>query len=86
MSGILRCAAYSGASSVPLHSPHSPITPAVAAPPSKSTAIDHFHEKLLKLEGMMKTEKGRQLAKQRTEFMRGFVEQVEREQVEYEPV
>ncbi|KAI1140509.1 hypothetical protein F5Y05DRAFT_320201 [Hypoxylon sp. FL0543] len=36
-------------------------------------SIQHFHDKLLKLESMMKTEVGRELAKARTERMREFL-------------
>lgn len=34
--------------------------------------LDHFDEKLLLLEGMMKTETGRKLAKERAERLRTF--------------
>lgn len=44
-----------------------------------SCALDHFHEKLFKLEGMMKTPRGRELAIKRTETMRRFVADAERE-------
>lgn len=37
-------------------------------------SIDHFEEKLFKLEGMMKTETGKQLARERTERMKMFRE------------
>ncbi|KAK5109225.1 hypothetical protein LTR62_007207 [Meristemomyces frigidus] len=37
-------------------------------------SIDHFDEKLLKVEGMMKTETGRALARKRTERLRMFKE------------
>ncbi|GAA5957410.1 hypothetical protein JCM21900_003297, partial [Sporobolomyces salmonicolor] len=87
--GILRCAAYSGASSVPLFvppsssrlssSPSSLGSTSIAPAPAKSSAIDHFHEKLLRLEGMMKTPLGRTMARKRTEMMREFVGEVERE-------
>lgn len=36
------------------------------------TSVEHFHEKLELLEGMMKTETGRELAKERTERLRIF--------------
>ncbi|GAA5864131.1 hypothetical protein JCM3774_006391 [Rhodotorula dairenensis] len=44
-----------------------------------SCALDHFREKLFKLEGMMKTRRGRELATKRTETMRQFVADAERE-------
>lgn len=38
-------------------------------------AIDHFEEKLYKLEGMMKTESGKGLAKRRTDLLRAFAKE-----------
>ena len=54
--GVLRCAAYSGATGVELYGASDATT---AAAPStgtkaKGTAVGHFHDKLFKLEGMMK--------------------------------
>ncbi|KAL7623269.1 hypothetical protein AAE478_006950 [Parahypoxylon ruwenzoriense] len=40
---------------------------------SMSDSIQHFHDKLLKLESMMKTDVGRELAKARTERMEEFL-------------
>lgn len=40
-----------------------------------NTSLSHFYEKLLKLEALMFTDKGRELAQQRTCFMREFLEQ-----------
>lgn len=39
------------------------------------SSLSHFYEKLLKLEALMFTDKGRELAQQRTCFMREFLEQ-----------
>ena len=36
--------------------------------------VSHFHEKLLKLEGMMKTETGKRLARERTRRMEQYLE------------
>jgi uncharacterized protein len=41
--------------------------------------LDHFYSKLLKLSTTMLTETGRELAKQRTDFMLGYLEQLRRE-------
>ncbi|KAI0554531.1 HD domain-containing protein [Xylaria curta] len=40
---------------------------------SMADSIQHFHDKLLRLQGMMKTELGRQLAEERTERMKEFL-------------
>ncbi|KAI2625772.1 hypothetical protein GGR54DRAFT_513606 [Hypoxylon sp. NC1633] len=40
---------------------------------SMAESIQHFHDKLLRLENMMKTEAGRQLARERTERMQEFL-------------
>ncbi|GAA6002574.1 HD domain-containing protein [Rhodotorula paludigena] len=92
--GIMRCAAFSAISNRPLYLPPTlaaaaPVngspspSPAASAPAPPSSAgdsaIDHFHDKLFKLEGMMKTARGRELARRRTESMRRFVEDTERE-------
>jgi uncharacterized protein len=42
-------------------------------------ATDHFPLKLLKLEGMMRTEEGRRLARRRTRVLTAFLRQLERE-------
>ncbi|KAF2993185.1 hypothetical protein E8E13_001628 [Curvularia kusanoi] len=44
-------------------------------------AIEHFGEKLYRLEGMMKTESGRGLARRRTEVLRRFAEEWREETV-----
>jgi uncharacterized protein len=38
-----------------------------------SNSIEHFHDKLLKIQSMMKTDVGRQLAEERTRRMREFL-------------
>ncbi|GAA5914992.1 hypothetical protein JCM6882_001953 [Rhodosporidiobolus microsporus] len=90
--GIMRCAAYSAITSRPLYLP--PVSPSPspqqaplsssssAASPSDDSAIAHFHDKLLKLEALMKTPRGKELARRRTEFLRVFVGEVEREWAE----
>lgn len=57
--GIGRCFAFTGAKS--------------KSKAGLGSAIDHFGEKLVLLEGMMKTETGRLLARQRTERLRVFM-------------
>lgn len=48
-------------------------------------AVEHFDEKLLKLEGMMKTNAGKKMAKRRTEVLREFArEWREEEELSFE--
>lgn len=89
----MRCAAYSAITSRPLFLPpttsapapspasaSSPAAPAPAtAPASDDSAIAHFHDKLLRLEAMIKTARGRELARARTDTLRRFVADTERE-------
>ncbi|GAA5992549.1 hypothetical protein JCM5350_005911 [Sporobolomyces pararoseus] len=97
--GIMRCSAFSAISNRPLYTPppsHSstlsdgndfdPDTLESFPPTVKpgSDAISHFHEKLVKLESMMKTEKGRELAKERTERLKSFIGWIEEEWNEVE--
>ena len=44
-----------------------------------NTSLSHFYEKLLKLESLMFTPKGRELARQRTLFMQEFLNQFYKE-------
>jgi uncharacterized protein len=45
----------------------------------KTTTINHFHEKLLKLKGMMKTNAGMTVATQRHAYMEDFLARFEAE-------
>ena len=38
-------------------------------------AVSHFEEKLFKLVGMMKTKKGKEMARERHEVLEGFAKQ-----------
>lgn len=83
--GVLRCAAFSGARNRTLHDPEDTAIENITysqyvEQSSSGTAIAHFHEKLLKLAGMMKTEGGKWEAKRRHGFMREFLKQTD---VEY---
>ena len=42
---------------------------------SKSTTVNHFYEKLFKLTDMMNTETAKSIAREREEYMRGFVDE-----------
>ncbi|KAI0956105.1 hypothetical protein AcV7_006599 [Taiwanofungus camphoratus] len=70
--GILRCAAYSSATNRPLHTqPEDPAHP--------SSAIQHFHDKLLHIRAILKTEEGKRLADRRHKLMLDFLRAVDEE-------
>ncbi|ASS74709.1 phosphohydrolase [Tumebacillus algifaecis] len=76
--GIARTFAYSGAKGQLPHDPQlKPRTDMTAQEyrQGKSTAINHFYEKLLKLKELMNTAYGRQMAEGRHRVMEAFLEQ-----------
>jgi uncharacterized protein len=80
--GISRVFAFSGAKGRPIHIPN--LAPRANMTPEeyrngKDTAINHFHEKLLKLEALMNTAYGRKMAEQRHQFMLDYLKQFELE-------
>lgn len=80
--GIARTFAYSGWKGQAMYDPELP--PRTAMTPEeyrkgKSTAYNHFHEKLLKLKSLMNTEEARQLAESRHRYMEAFLERFEAE-------
>jgi uncharacterized protein len=80
--GISRVFAFSGAKGRPIHIPN--LAPRANMTPEEyrngeDTAINHFHEKLLKLEALMNTAYGRKMAEQRHQFMLDYLKQFELE-------
>ncbi|TCP54527.1 uncharacterized protein EV586_104146 [Tumebacillus sp. BK434] len=76
--GIARVFAYSGAKGQLSHDPHLPPRTDMTAEEyrkGKSTAINHFYEKLLKLKDLMNTAYGKQMAEGRHAVMEAFLEQ-----------
>lgn len=76
--GIARTFAYSGAKGQLMHDPNLPPRESMTKEEyrnGKSTAINHFYEKLFKLESLMNTKTGREIARERHAFMEQFVEQ-----------
>ncbi len=67
--GIARTFAYSGANNRAIYDPID----------IKDSAIKHFYDKLLKLEDLMNTNYGKQLAKERTNFMKDFLNEFYKE-------
>lgn len=84
--GIARTFCYGGARGNPMHVPgvksrekltkeqYVAGTTGNEAPPHVDTTINHFHEKLLRLKGMMKSEAGKRRAETRHETMLRFLE------------
>ncbi|KAJ1934943.1 hypothetical protein EC988_008646, partial [Linderina pennispora] len=82
--GVLRCAAFSGARNRTLHDPKDVAIEDISYDQyveqgGSGTAVAHFHEKLLKLAGMMKTDAAKQQAKDRHQFMIQFLAQIQQE-------
>nr|WP_207755047.1 HD domain-containing protein [Alkaliphilus hydrothermalis] len=77
--GISRCFAYSGSIGTVIYDPKIPIrdklTKEEYRQKEKSTAINHFYEKLLKLKDLMNTKTGKEMAVKRHEYMEGFLEE-----------
>ena len=69
--GIVRTIEYGAAFNQPFY---------VSKPePPQKTGIGHFHEKLFKLKDLMNTDAGKQIAEERENFMRSFIDQFKQE-------
>lgn len=75
--GIARLFAFGGAHGIKLYDPDIPPT---HKPGCDSTSINHFYEKILKIEPTLNTKMGRVIARQRTRYMREFLERFMAEQ------
>ncbi|WP_377889728.1 HD domain-containing protein [Alkalihalobacillus sp. R86527] len=76
--GIARTFVYAGSKGDMMYDPDLPPRDKLSASSyrkGRSTAINHFYEKLLKLKDLMNTEKGKELAEERHAFMESFLEQ-----------
>ncbi|KAH9618703.1 hypothetical protein KSS87_006400 [Heliosperma pusillum] len=77
--GIARCFTFGGSRNRVLHDPNIKprllVTKADYMDKEKQTTLNHFHEKLLKLKDLMKTQAGRRRAERRHAFMEEFMEQ-----------
>ncbi|WP_078546255.1 HD domain-containing protein [Litchfieldia alkalitelluris] len=76
--GIARTFAYAGSKGDLIYDPELPYRKELTKQEyrnGKSTAINHFYEKLLKLSGTLNTETARKIAKERHVFMERFLEQ-----------
>ncbi|WP_246941887.1 HD domain-containing protein [Bacillus pinisoli] len=80
--GIARTFAYAGTKGDILHDPHLPVRVNMTKEEyrtGKSTPINHFYEKLLKLKDLMNTESAKKVAAQRHEYMEEFLNQFMKE-------
>lgn len=77
--GIARCFTFGGSRKRVLHDPaihpRSDMSKEEYMKKDEQTTINHFHEKLLKLKDLMKTEAGQKRAEKRHKFMEEFLEQ-----------
>ncbi|KAI4328643.1 hypothetical protein L6164_020979 [Bauhinia variegata] len=77
--GIARCFTFGGSRKRVLHDPsilpRSDLSKEQYMNKQEQTTINHFHEKLLKLKDMMKTEAGKRRAEKRHQFMEEFLKE-----------
>jgi len=76
--GIGRAFAYGGSHSRPMYDPEIPPKLNMTKEEyrnSKSTTINHFHEKLFLLKNLLNTATARQIAEQREAFMQAFIDE-----------
>ncbi|MBM7663227.1 uncharacterized protein JOC85_004098 [Bacillus mesophilus] len=80
--GIARTFAYAGVKGDILYDPDLPVRENMTKEEyrnGKSTPINHFYEKLLKLKDLMNTESGKRLATERHKYMEQFLSQFMKE-------
>ncbi|CAM4267774.1 HD domain-containing protein [Saccharibacillus endophyticus] len=80
--GIARTFVYSGKKGRPMYDPNIPVRQEMTPEEyrnGKDTAINHFHEKLLKLKDLLNTDSGLAIAERRHAFMEEFLERFDRE-------
>lgn len=80
--GIARTFVYSGWTGRPVHDPSLPPRDSMTAKEyrnDKGTAINHFHEKLLKLKDLFNTPSARRIAEERHLYMEQFLDRFHRE-------
>ena len=80
--GIARAFNYGGFKNRPLHDPEKDLQEykdSKAYHKSDAPTINHFYEKLLKLKDLMNTKSGKQMARERHQYMLDFLDQFYRE-------
>ena len=76
--GIARWAATCNAMGTQFYAPEDPFCDA-RAPDDKRFGIDHFYQKLLRIEATLHTRTARQVARERSQYMREFLTQLQNE-------
>lgn len=76
--GIARCFATSADMKRPFYAPEDPFCSA-RDPDDKQWGIDHFYKKLLRIADGLHTRTAQAIARDRVEFMRAYLQQLERE-------
>ncbi|MFT6181254.1 MAG: hypothetical protein ACJAQT_000164 [Akkermansiaceae bacterium] len=76
--GLSRCLMLGGHMGSSLMNPNDPFCQS-RTPDDANYCVDHFFAKLLTLQSTMQTEAGRALAKERTDFLRHFLDQLKKE-------
>ncbi len=76
--GLARCLMLGGELGRPLYAAEDPFCER-RAPDDGASCVDHFYAKLLRLEGTMQTAAGRAEAGRRTELLRRFLGELQRE-------
>lgn len=80
--GIARTFAYAGAKGDLMYDPDIPVRDAMTKEEyrsGKSTAVNHFYEKLLKLKELMNTNAAKEVAEERHQFMETYLEHFNKE-------
>ncbi len=75
--GVARCFTFGGELGKPMHDPDLP--PEADETASGATNYNHFYKKILDLPGRMYTDAGREIAADRADYVRGFLERFDRE-------
>ena len=75
--GIGRCFSYGGSNKMPMYDPNIPLKEDYDFVENKNdpSSIHHFYHKLMKLEETMNTNKAKEMAKSRVQFIRDFAEE-----------
>ncbi len=77
--GIARCFHVAGKMGSEISHPEDPLGDTSRVLDDRAYALDHFPVKLLKLQAMMQTEPGKELAQQRTQVLLDYLQQLREE-------